>query len=54
MKRFQPAWATRAHLLALAGRPEEAAVAYEKAISLTTEAGARRHLERQWHMTCRA
>ena len=53
MERFQPAWATRAHLLGLAGRAEEAAVAYEKAISLTTEPGVRRYLEGRWHMTCR-
>jgi predicted RNA polymerase sigma factor len=45
--RFQPAWATRAHLLARAGRTEEALRAYERAISLTTENGARRYLERQ-------
>ncbi|HEX8725187.1 MAG TPA: DUF6596 domain-containing protein [Gemmatimonadaceae bacterium] len=43
--RFQPAWATRAHLLAAAGRTGEARAAYKKAISLTTEAGARSHLE---------
>jgi RNA polymerase sigma-70 factor (ECF subfamily) len=43
--RFQPAWATRAHLLREAGRADEAAHAYEKAISLTTERGARRYLE---------
>ena len=45
--RFQPAWATRAHLLAEAGRTEEAVRAYERAISLTTDNGARRHLERR-------
>jgi predicted RNA polymerase sigma factor len=44
MGRFQPAWATRAHLLALAGRVDEAVVAYDRAISLTTEAGARAYL----------
>jgi RNA polymerase sigma-70 factor (ECF subfamily) len=43
--RFQPAWATRAHLLAEAGRLEEAEQAYRKAISLTTEPGVRRYLE---------
>ncbi len=45
--RFQPAWAARAHLLAEAGRVEDAARAYERAISLTTDGGARRYLERQ-------
>ncbi len=45
IQRFQPAWATRAHLLAEAGREEEAARAYERAISLTTAGGARRYLE---------
>lgn len=41
--RFQPAWATRAHLLALAGR--DAHAAYDKAISLTTDAEVRRYLK---------
>jgi len=36
-QRFQPAWATRAHLLAQTGRTEESARAFEKAISLTTD-----------------
>lgn len=45
--RFQPAWATRAFLLASAGRPGEAALAYERTLSLTTDAGARRYLEAQ-------
>lgn len=43
-RRFQPAWATRAHLLARAGRPREARSAYEKAISLTTDPLVRAHL----------
>jgi predicted RNA polymerase sigma factor len=47
MQRFQPAWATRAHLLADAGRAEEAMRAYERAISLTTDNAARRYLERR-------
>lgn len=47
LQRFQPAWATRAHLLAEAGRAAEAVEAYDRAISLTTENGARRYLERQ-------
>ena len=46
-QRFQPAWATRAHLLAEAGRAEEAVLAYERAISLTTDNGTRRYLQRQ-------
>lgn len=45
--RFQPAWATRAHLLERAGCTAEAALAYEKAISLTTDAPERAHLERR-------
>ena len=46
VQRFQPAWATRAHLLAELGQIDEAARAREKAISLTTEPAVRRHLER--------
>jgi RNA polymerase sigma-70 factor (ECF subfamily) len=45
LARFQPAWATRAHLLAAAGRPAEARAAYAKAISLTTDARLRAHLQ---------
>jgi len=37
--RFQPAWATRAHLLAEAGRATEAAEAFRRAIELTTDRG---------------
>lgn len=37
MSRFQPAWATRAHLLAQAGEADAATLAYNKAISLTTD-----------------
>jgi RNA polymerase sigma-70 factor (ECF subfamily) len=47
VQRFQAAWATRAHLLAEAGRAEEAIQAYDRAISLTTESGGRQYLERQ-------
>lgn len=47
LQRFQPAWATRAHLLAEAGRWAEAERAYQKAISLTTERGVRDYLERR-------
>ena len=43
--RFQPAWATRAHLLAAAGRVADARQAYDRAISLTAEPGVRRYLE---------
>jgi RNA polymerase sigma-70 factor (ECF subfamily) len=46
VQRFQPAWATRAHLLAELGRVEEAMQARAKAISLTTEPAVRRYLER--------
>jgi RNA polymerase sigma-70 factor (ECF subfamily) len=42
--RFQPAWATRAHLLARAGRREEAAAAYDRAIALTTDPAIRAYL----------
>jgi RNA polymerase sigma-70 factor (ECF subfamily) len=45
LQRFQPAWATRAHLLASAGRADEARQAYDRAIALTTEIAARRYLE---------
>ena len=47
VQRFQPAWATRAHLLAAAGRAIEAAEAYERAISLTTDNRLRPYLARQ-------
>lgn len=47
VRRFQPAWAARAHLLAEAGRGDEAERAYERAISLTTDPAARRYLERR-------
>jgi predicted RNA polymerase sigma factor len=41
LQRFQPAWATRAALLAESGRRAEATAAYEKAISLTTDTPTR-------------
>ncbi|WP_382308193.1 RNA polymerase sigma factor [Herbiconiux sp. UC225_62] len=47
LARFQPAWATRAHLLAAAGRADEARAAYAKAISLTTDARLRAYLQAQ-------
>src|SRR5829696_2842165 len=37
VERFQPAWATRAHLLRQAGRAAEAADAYRRAIELTAD-----------------
>jgi RNA polymerase sigma-70 factor (ECF subfamily) len=43
--RFQPAFATRAYLLARADRIPEAKAAYDKAISLTTDATTRKQLE---------
>ncbi|HYM23847.1 MAG TPA: DUF6596 domain-containing protein [Vicinamibacterales bacterium] len=46
-QRFQPAWATRAHLLAEGGRTDEAAAAYGRAISLTADVASRRYLERR-------
>ncbi len=42
---FQPAKATRAHLLDLLGRKEEAVAAYESAISLTHDTAERQYLE---------
>jgi RNA polymerase sigma-70 factor (ECF subfamily) len=45
VSRFQPAWATRAHLLAEAGEIGDALSAYEKAISLTTDSATRTALE---------
>ncbi|CAN5160985.1 hypothetical protein BH11ACT4_BH11ACT4_24610 [soil metagenome] len=41
---FQPWWAVRAHLLAEAGRVDDAAGAYAKAISLATDPRLRAHL----------
>ncbi len=48
--RFQPAWATRARLLAEAGRYRDAALAYQRAISLTTEPAIRRFLHYRLHI----
>jgi RNA polymerase sigma-70 factor (ECF subfamily) len=42
--RFQPLWATRAHLLGQLGRTADARVAYDKAISLTTDRAMRQRL----------
>jgi predicted RNA polymerase sigma factor len=43
-RRFQPARATRAHLLDLLGRGEEAVAAYESAIALTHDTAERHYL----------
>jgi predicted RNA polymerase sigma factor len=45
--RFQPVWATRAHLLGELGDTDAAADAYSKAISLTTDAPSRELLRRR-------
>jgi predicted RNA polymerase sigma factor len=45
--RFQPAWVTRAHLLAQTGRTAEATAAYRRAIGLTGDASVRQYLQRQ-------
>ena len=42
--RFQPLWATRAHLLAQLSRTREARFAYDKAISLSTDPATRERL----------
>ena len=46
-RRFQPARATRAHLLGRLGRSEEAVAAYDGAIDLTHDAAERRYLQRR-------
>jgi RNA polymerase sigma-70 factor (ECF subfamily) len=46
-RRFQPAHATRAHLLERLGRREEAVAAYVRAISLTHDTAEREYLERR-------
>lgn len=45
LQRFQPGWATRAALLAAAADTPAAVTAYDKAVSLTTDAATRRWLE---------
>jgi RNA polymerase sigma-70 factor (ECF subfamily) len=53
VERFQPAWSTRAHLLAEAGRVAEAANAYRRAIELTTDPAIAEHLLRRLRgLTC--
>jgi RNA polymerase sigma-70 factor (ECF subfamily) len=44
-RRFQPARATRAHLLDRLGRKDEAVAAYESALSLTHDTAERQYLE---------
>jgi len=46
-QRFQPAWTTRAHLLARAGRPAAAVAAYRRAIDLTTDPAVAEYLRTQ-------
>jgi predicted RNA polymerase sigma factor len=46
-RRFQPAKATRAHLLDRLGRKEEAVAAYESAISLTHDTAERQYLQQR-------
>jgi predicted RNA polymerase sigma factor len=46
-QRFQPAWTTRAHLLARAGRAAAAVVAYQRAIELTTDTAVAEYLRAQ-------
>jgi predicted RNA polymerase sigma factor len=47
VERFQPAWTTRAHLLAEAGRVAEAAQAYRRAIELTADPAVATYLSRR-------
>jgi predicted RNA polymerase sigma factor len=47
VERFQPAWTTRAHLLAEAGRAADAAEAYRRAIDLTTDQSVAAYLSRR-------
>ncbi len=45
--RFQPLWATRAHLLTELGRTRDARLAYDRAISLTTDRVTHERLEQK-------
>lgn len=47
VRRFQPFWATRAHLLAQSGASDQARIAYARAIGLTQNAPQRRWLQDQ-------
>jgi predicted RNA polymerase sigma factor len=51
IERFQPAWTTRAHLLAEAGRVADAAEAYRRAIELTADPGVAEYLSRRLQET---
>jgi predicted RNA polymerase sigma factor len=51
---FQPWWATRAHLLASLGRRDDAAVAYARALSLTTDVAVRGYLVGQSALSARS
>jgi len=46
-RRFQPARATRAHLLDQLGRSEEAVAAYDSAIDLTHDTAERQYLQQR-------
>jgi RNA polymerase sigma-70 factor (ECF subfamily) len=53
VERFQPAWTTRAHLLAEAGRAAEACDAYRRAIELTADPAVAEYLLRRLQsMSC--
>jgi predicted RNA polymerase sigma factor len=47
VERFQPAWTTRAHLLAGAGRADAAVDAYRRAMELTTDPAVSEYLRRR-------
>jgi predicted RNA polymerase sigma factor len=47
VERFQPAWAVRAHLLAAAGRTDEAVSGYRRAIEATSDPGVAEYLTRR-------
>lgn len=49
VERFQPAWAVRAHLLAAAGRWDEARSNYCRAIELVSDPGVAEYLRRRLH-----
>jgi predicted RNA polymerase sigma factor len=51
IERFQPAWTTRAHLLAEAGRVADAAEAYRRAIELTADPWVADYLSRRLRET---
>jgi predicted RNA polymerase sigma factor len=48
-ERFQPVWATRAHLLSRAGRVDDAVEAYRRALELTADTGIKEYLLRRIH-----